>query len=473
MTISKILVASAGLAGLLLTIGSGAHAGGFQAIQDIKTPGGIAFAFRVVPDDKRLAISVRWPVDLANAPIGQEALPYVASQLLFLGGSDGRSPSALKSEFKDFGAKFFIGAQDNHVFLNLVMPISSGLEAARIANLVLTKPDFDEKWLTRIKAMTVRALIQRRQFAGTKLALAVNRYVMGDHLYARTAPFASEAMITNVKRSSIVEWHRNSFVLQGMKVFAACACSPNVAGSAIDALLKSLPAAPTTPWLTSPVPSLRFDGKTVVIADPSAKKSIVAMYARIKWSKTLSAARTKIALDILGRGTQSRLFKALRSELGLSYGTNVRTSTIGQDVRLIVIATEVDTSKVALAVNTLHKAYAAFVDAGVTRKELDSSRDRALQLYERMAKSVWGAVGLTQSIRIYGFPDDYAQRIPSVFKRTTITQMNAHIAAVMPKRSEMLTFIITSNPKGIDANCTIRSHKEIDRCISKSQEDRS
>lgn len=353
------------------------------------------------------------------------------------------------------------------------MPTDSAREAAALANVVLTKPDFDEKWLARMKAGYLRALRQSRQFAGTRLGLATQRYVLGDHLYGRLSPIVDPGMISNVKRTAIVEWHRNTFVRQDMKVVVAGASGPSEAGPIVDALFKGLPAAPTKPLRTSPMPKLRYDGKTILIADPTAKKSIIFMFGMVKRSNSITSARNKIALDLLGRGSQSRLHKALRSDLGLSYGVALRTIPIQNRIKVFAITTQVDTAKVALAVETVQSAYETFVDQGVTQKELDATRDRVLQSLERLAKSLLAVAGLTQEIRALGYPDDYAQRIPAFLRSTTLKDMNAHIASFLPRQSRTLTMIITSNPKGIAADCVVRSHQEIDRCIEERNGNRT
>lgn len=458
---------------LVLACGSGAQAQTFKAVTDTKSPDGIDYAFRTVVGAKQLAIAVQWPVDAANAPTGQEGLPSLATRLLFFGGSNGRSWGGLKSEFKDLDATFRIQARPDTVRLIFVAPTDSARDAAALANIVLMKPDFDEEWLARIKTSYLRALKQSRQFAGTKLGLATQRYVLGDHLYGRISPFVDSGMISNVKRTAIVEWHRNTFVRQDMKVTVAGAGGPSEAGPIIDALFKGLPAAPTKPLRTSPMPKLHYDGKTILIADPTAKKSIIFMFGEIKRFNSVTSARSKIALDFLGRESQSRLHKALRSNLGLSYGVSLRTTTIQKRIKVFAITTQVETAKVGLAVESMQDAYKSFVRDGVTQMELDATRDRALQSLERLAKSPLAVAGLTQEIRGFGYPDDYAQRIPAYLKSTTLKDMNPHIASVLPKRSETLTMIITSNPKGIVADCVVQSHREIGRCTEKRNDNRT
>ena len=77
-----------------------------------------------------------------------------------------------------------------------------------------------------------------------------------------------------------------------------------------------------------------------------------------------------MAVEVLGRGFNGRLLKAVRERLGAAYGISAVLQTVDAGTRALFIHTPVANDKAREALATIRSEYARFVADGVTDEEL-------------------------------------------------------------------------------------------------------
>ena len=82
-----------------------------------------------------------------------------------------------------------------------------------------------------------------------------------------------------------------------------------------------------------------------------------------------------MGLSALGLGKQSRLFRAIRSQLRAAYGFGAGMEPLTRQHRLLKMSGEVDTARLGEALATLRDAYEAFRLDGISDEEFAVARD--------------------------------------------------------------------------------------------------
>ncbi len=435
-----------------------------ERVELVQSPGGHAFHYHQIPTAKRLAVVVNWPADVSLSPTGKEALSYLGPKVMLMGGADGKSAATLKSEFEDLDAGFNIKTKPSGVTVFFIAPVDAAEEAAQLANGIVAKPAFSKVWLARLKGMLNQRNKQALSNSRVRAGSISRRYALGPHPHALVAPFHSNSAIESVTYQEVVDWHRNVFVRKGVTITASGPANGESASKVIDRLLQQLPAKPLQAHPTVPPMRLRLDGKTIVILDRKSEKSTVMISAELPRTNTLRDLRGQLATQLLGQGPHSKLFQALRSELGLTYHVSARVVVPAPDVAVLTMQGEFETTKLALAVTTLKNSYDTFLAKGVQAAEFDAQRERYAARLERRLKRPTQVAMMMMGTRRSNVQPSILWAGGDYLKAMQRADVNADVAKLWPRPSKMLTVIVTSDATGLKADCTINSVKEVSQC---------
>ena len=437
-------------------------------VASIVSAGGFEFDYHRIPTAKRLAIVVTMPADASLSPKGREALSHVAPALMLMGGGNGQSASELKAEFRDLDSLFDIRVRKKGVTLLLAAPLDGAQEAANLANQIVMKPNFSPKWLLRVKEMMIQRYNQAASHSRLKAARVSRDHVMDSHPYAQTNPFRSAKIIRAVSLDNVVRWHRDVFVRKDIMITASGPGKGQAVGSIIDNLLAGLPSKPINPHPVPPPVNLHWDGKTIVLLDKSAKKPSVMISGEVQRTKSLSNLRSAIAAQILGRGPHSKLFKALRSDLGLAYRVRARLIPMTLEKGIVIMEGEFEASKIAQASATMKKTYGELLASGAQESEFKAARESFSTRMNRSPKRSMQAALMMMSARKGLLEPGAILGAAEAVANTTRSEFNAFIAKHWPQPNKLLTVIVTPDATSIKADCIIRSLEEVSKCRDQS-----
>ncbi len=156
---------------------------------------------------------------------------------------------------------------------------------------------------------------------------------------------------------------------------------------------------------------------------------------------------TMVAMEVLGGGSSSRLFKNLREKEGYTYGIYAR-----EEARKLaggsVIAGSVKTEVTGPAMHALLAEIAAMRDHPVTQEELDVARNALLLSLPGEFANVAGIASKVAEEVIYGLPDDYWDSYAKQIAKVTADDVQRAARKVLD--TGHLNTVMVGDPRAVD-----------------------
>ncbi len=144
-----------------------------------------------------------------------------------------------------------------------------------------------------------------------------------------------------------------------------------------------------------PDTTFRRDARTIVIERPVSQTSVVlGGGSSLVWADELTQPLSAIALNAFASGPTSRLFRAVRDELGASYGSTAALPMIGGAARYLVISSSVDPASAAQALAVIRAEYDRFRQEGLTPAEFETAHARFMNGLDEQARRAGPASAL-------------------------------------------------------------------------------
>jgi zinc protease len=422
------------------------------------TPGGLSFRYVHMPEDTHQALGFAWRDGSSIALPGKEALSALAPALM-MEGPKGLSRSAMIEDLRDLQASIALSASVNFVQGNVLAPAAKFSEAAEMMARVLSDPSLPDGALRDAQRNRAAASQQAWQSAESQAQRLFARLVLGDGPYLRvmTAEPASFARIT---KADIEAWRRNILVRDGLEIVAVGPLDAAAVGREIDRIFGSLPQSGNVPTISKPL--VRSSGKLVVLERPVVQ-TIISAGAPTGIAITPDIVRSQMAVEVLGRGFNGRLLKAVRERLGAAYGISAVLQTVDATTRALFIHTPVANDKAKEALATIRSEYARFVADGVTDEEVEPLKTAYIGRNQDLTRRSPALAGLILGFTLQNFPDDYIASYAGRVRALDRGAINEDIRTKFPPPP--LTFMMLApSAEGLGADCVIRSPEEIARC---------
>ncbi|MEO6607102.1 MAG: insulinase family protein [Aestuariivirga sp.] len=287
-------------------------------LQSFITPGGHPVV--LLKDDIQDSVAIALAFKCGLACDGEKE--YAAGLLapsLSMDGAGGQSSSEIYENFMDTGAQLNFSANSDETYLSLSAP-SSGLDdAVKIANTVLTKPDFPESKLAQKRERLATAVDETRLDADIKAQLAFIDAAVGpssyDHYFSPQA-----ADIRQVTTEQMRGWLERHVATDGVLISVVGNIEQEKAGEVVDKLLAGLPQKSDDTKF--PVLSFQAPKAEPIVVQGDGGKQVVVNFGMIgnrperldEWLGGVMLAK------IFADGQRSRLFTQVREASGQTYG---------------------------------------------------------------------------------------------------------------------------------------------------------
>ena len=327
------------------------------------TPAGHTYWHYPIENAKRSAVVITWPTGISMLPKGQQVAARIGINLMLNGGAGGKSPDEIIADFGDLdaGSRLFITPEEIRGFI--VTPDEEAIKAAEIANMVLKSPNLSQKWFEREKANLVK-WGKERDVLVLGIGWTLSREIlMPAHPYKN---YYSLQPIENTKQitlETIRNWHAKAFGTADIKIIATGSSKFKGLGEAIDKALDGLPNGKSTKDYAAM--DLKVRGKTIIFHAPKATKSMILTFGKMLPATAGKDIYVNSALGVLGYGSQSRLFKAVRTGLRASYGFRSGFIDYTRNQRLFRMSGEIETTKLQAALDTVRDTYEEFRTGGI------------------------------------------------------------------------------------------------------------
>lgn len=455
LALIAISIASAGIC-------SAQSDGNRLAVEEITSPDGHKFWYYSLPDADRTALAVTWVQEL---PVNS-VHPMVARlgiDLMLNGGAGGRGAADIVADYQDLDSRSGLSVEPRAISGFIFAPNQHLSKAREIAQAVITTPAMQQAWFDREHQNLIE---HARDDASNSWGIVSNvarELVIGDHPYNKFWSIKPLDKFEQVTLEDVVQWYESSFSKKTAIVAVAGSAASEVVAKELDLLLADLPEHEATEPVEFAPPDV--PAKTVLFHNPDAPKSVVLLLGNLPPEGLAISQPLQLGIGVLGVGKQSRLFKALRSGLGASYGFSAGVIGYTRDYRMLHMSGEIETARLEEALKEIEDAYQEFHKSGVGPIEFPVAQSISRRKTSKLLQDpVNMAFSVTEAMR-NGFGRDYVQKILESIDDMERSAVNEIIKTSMPAFDQMLKVIVTPDKDAIEGACVISSIEQARECL--------
>jgi predicted Zn-dependent peptidase len=308
---------------------------------------------------------------------------------------------------------------------------------------VLLHPTFPPSDFARVKDQRIVALVQQRDQPGVVAAKAFAGLYWGGHPYGHWL-LGTEESLGATKREDLEQFHarwwrpgRAELVVVG-----------DVSEAELRAKLERALGAwkgdppPRAPPPAPPPPTLR----TVLIEKPAAPQTFLMLGMPGLERASPDYVAAEVALQILGGGSASRLFRNLREEKGYTYGIYARGEARKLGGTTFVVGS-VKADVTGKALEALLDEVRLLRETPPSDQELESAKNALVLSLPADFATAGGIAGKLAEEVVYGLPDDYWDRYVDEVEKVGAADVQRVARAYLdPAR---LTAVMVAEPSAV------------------------
>ncbi len=451
MNVKTNLIALA--AGALLACLS-APAGATETFTQATSPGGIPFWYLQRADTPMNVLYAGFADGFALAHPDKIATPIVGSSLLRYGPA-GRSSGDYSEALKDVEAH--CGVSPSPMFTTFQVESEPGdfADALDLCFQMLTKPALRSADIEKIRQSAIAGRQRTMDNREALAALLLRRVTQADSPFGAWSEPASIAAVTP---EDVDLWRREIFARANLTIVAVGAAAAGAFGPLVDKAFGQLPETGSPGPQTPPTPA--FPAKTIVLEREGSQTAVV-----LEGPLDLAQGEGPVALiggNALGGGLDRRLSKAVRGELGATYGISAGLGQITPRQRTFSIRSAMSNELAAAGLKRSREVYETWRTGGITEDEAASAREQLASGFEKNAETPSGKAFALLSLLRSGATAEYEANYSQILRSTDAGKVNALIRDKMPPK--LTTAIVASKADGLDADCVIHDIEETAKC---------
>jgi len=431
-------------------------------VQELSTDAGHSYLYFPMPDSDRSAVAITWHSDIATVPTGKETLPKLGIDLMLNGGAGGLAAEQIIADFEDLdsGSDLWVQAQEVTGFI--VSPKKHIDRASEIANLVMTQPNFEDKWFEREKKILIDDAAEREVLAAGLAWNLFREATLGDHPYKGFWSLQPQDGIKSIELDDIKSWHADAFSSKALTITVAGSAEVESINSAIDTVLTGMSDKART--LESEFAGPDIQGKTILLHKPDVEKSVILILGHLPPHSEEQDVAIQLGVGVLGWGKQSRLFKAVRSELQAAYGFGAGVWDMTRQHRVLHMSGEIETEKAQQVLDTVSSSYKKFRQKGVGLVEFPIARKFYAQRVRDEMEKPSSVAYMMMDATLNNFSEDYTPNLLSQIESQKRGPGNQVIKNAFPEFDSMLKIIVTPNADAIAGACVITEIEQWVNC---------
>lgn len=278
---------------------------------------------------------------------------------------------------------------------------------------------------------------------------------LNDFLSLPNIPVISDASVDDLRR-----WHAETIVQNGVTIAVSGAINRDDAGKAVDQLLAGLPEGQA---LAVPNTVTNFSPKTVLLHLPDAEKTTLGFIGQLPPTAEGSDLTDLLALNFFGRPGSGPLFDAVRTDLRASYGFQAGFTNYDRATRIMFIAGEVETEKIAEAADLVRSTYESFRAA----PDLTGFDDLRRAMAEGTAQNVLYVDVAARTMLEFALdardPSD-APRMGELLESVTAQDVQKRLATVFPSGDDLIVIAASPDATALPGACVITEIEQVAQC---------
>ncbi len=411
-------------------------------VQEITSPGGID----------------AWLVE-------EPAIPFVALELRFLGGTSLDTPE--RAGATDMMATLLAegaGELDSRAFAAATEALATGFrfsagrdmlsvsatmltenrdEAAALLRSALAEPRFDADALERVRARAISGARSDLRNPSSIAGRTFAEMAWGDHPYSQPAS-GTEETLAALTRDDLLAAHAGAFARDRLFVAAVGDITEAELGALLDDLLGWLPETGAdlperaTAQLSGGVTVVPFDGpqSMVIFGQPGLPRDDDDFIAAFVLNEAVGGGRF---------GT--RLMREVRQRRGLTYGigTGLASGRFGDTVQG---GFSTDNSRAAEAIEVVRAEWAQVASEGLSADELEAIQTYLTGAYPLRFDGNANIAQILVGMQVQGMPADYIAERNDLIRAVSLEDIQAIAARLLDP--EALHFVVVGRPEGLE-----------------------
>jgi zinc protease len=403
-------------------------------VQSFHTDNGVRVVF--VESHELPMVDLRMSFAAGSARDGAKPGQAKFTSLLLGQGAGGKSADAISDAFAALGAQFdqSVDRDIGSLSLRSLSDARSLDAAAAIFNLLLTRPDFPQDAVARVRDQLLVA-IRNRQDDPERVALdALLAAAYDGHPYGHAGD-GTTVSVSALNRADAQAFFRHYSRTSDAVLALVGDLSLKQARRLADVVTKGMetgappPSLPPAPKLSTGTPP-----RSIAIDYRSSQTHVMIGTPAVAWGDPQYPALL-VGNQILGGGTLvSRLFAEVREKRGLSYHASSMLLPLKQSGPFIaMLGTRNDQADQALAV--LRSTVDAFLKKGPTDQEVAAAKRNLTGGFALQIDSNKKILDLISDIGFYRLPLDYLDRfVPAVKAVTAADVRRAFTSHIDPRQ---------------------------------------
>lgn len=353
----------------------------------------------------RLPLVAMYMIVNAGTARDPEKLPGAAgfTAAMLTEGTTHRSSTRISDELGLLGASVGAGAASDAAFLTgegLARNFGAWLDV--FADVAMN-PAFPAADFSRVQNQRLVGLLQQRDVPG---AVAMKAFI--DAFWHGTPyghwAMGTEASVKATKPADLKAFHAKYWVPNNAELVVVGDLTAGELQPMLEAALGKWKAGTPQPPLAGEAP--RQASRTVMVDKPGAPQAFVIVGMPGLARQSADFVKSEVAMQVLGGGSSSRLFRDLREEKGYTYGIYAREEAHrAGGVTTIIGSARADVTAPALE-GILDQVEKLRVEPVPEAELADARNALALSLPAQFATAS-GIAGKVAEEAIYGLPDDY------------------------------------------------------------------
>lgn len=427
-----------------------------------KTPDGRAFQFMPIYEDgvTDITITIAWPMTWAFRADENPTVPYIAAQAILSGGTENLTSSEVLETFNDKNSSGQLYVRPDHAIGEVSFPKEHIDLVVPIVGEMLTNPQFDPAWVDRIKQGFLNTNTQAKAQTANQMWDVARYAILGQTPLYNFLSLPNLDAIETVSVDQLRRWHRETLVQNGVTISVTGAISRKDAGRAVDTLLSQLPTGQTQ---TPPKVQTDFTPKIILLHKPDAQKTTLSLVGQLPPTSQGNDLADLLALTFFKRTGNGPLFDAVRTDLRASYGLQAGVTNYDRGTRLVFIAGEIETAKLAQAADLVRKTYETYR----TAPDLTGLDELRQGLAEATAKNVLYvnvAARAMLEFALDGLDPGMAPKLGALLENVTAQDVQDRLQAVFPSGNDLIVIAASPDATALPGACVITEIQQASQC---------
>jgi zinc protease len=376
----------------------------------------------------------------ARDPFGKEGLCRFMGRLMRRTGG-GRSTEALDVHVDSLGGS--LGVDASHTVSGVHgTVISRSLDPfVELVGDIAARPGFDPAEHARLARETLAEIVEARDHDRALARSHFRRHMYRNHPYGRSV-VGTRASIADLSVDDVREFHRQSLVRDNV-VFAFSGDIDQDAAEAIaQKLLAALPEG-ASPEQSTAAPEFGAGRHLVFVDKPERAQTQILIGTAGTQPHDDDHVALFVANTVFGGTFTARLTQEVREKRGWSYGA-YSNLPIDKERRALSLWTFPKASDAAACIRLELELLQAFVDRGITNKELTWAKRYLVRSHAFALDTASKRVGLLLDQVLYDLPDGYYTDYTKHVEAVTLDQVNQAIARRLNPANLVLTVVGTA-----------------------------